>query len=355
MMGGKLGMDLHVQRAPAARDRDLMLLLGGAVFFQAVVAAHRLGVFKALAVDGGATRDELAQRCSLPMGSARALLMTCQSLGLVTRDDAGRYRNMPWVTGAFARGDVVFPAMLEGFDQLLYRPFSHLADSLREGTNLGLEEFPGQGSTLYERLQSHPAREAVFHAWMSSLSASGLPARVMDSLASSKHVLDVGGGDGTNAVLLARAHPDQRVTILDLPTVCLRAAERVQADGLGDRIATLPCDIRTTSFPDGADAILFSRIFNIYSEQQNALFVQRSADALPVGGRLVIYPSTVADDDEGGPLAAAFLSLYFLCLATGTGRVYTPRDYAAWFQAAGFSSLDIHVNEADEAVIVGVR
>ena len=62
---------------------------------------------------------------------------------------------------------------------------------------------------------------------------------------------------------------------------------------------------------------------HIYSEEQNRGFVRRAADSLPPGGLLLVFPSMVADDDETGPLSAAFLSLYFLCLATGEWNVST--------------------------------
>jgi cyclopropane fatty-acyl-phospholipid synthase-like methyltransferase len=178
---------------------------------------------------------------------------------------------------------------------------------------------------------------------------------LVNALQGSRAVLDVGGGDGTNAILLARAHPGLLVTILDLPSVCERAAARIASEGLDAQITVVPCDIRVDPFPSGADAVLFSRIFNIYSEAQNRSFVERSAACLPPGGKLIVFPSMVADDDETGPLSAAFLSLYYLCLATGEGRVYSPASYEAWFRDAGFASLECFVNERDDAVFIGLR
>ena len=124
-------------------------------------------------------------------------------------------------------------------------------------------------------------------------------------------------------------------------------------EGLSARIDTHPCDIREGNYPPGRDGVLFSRIFNIYSAAQNAAFVAHAARALQPGGRLVVFPSTVSEDDGGGPLPAAFLSLYFLCIATGEGRVYAPADYECWFREAGFASLACTVDEGDEAVFVG--
>lgn len=328
-------------------------MLGGAGFFQAIVAAHELGLFRYLAAHPGVSQAAITEGLGLPPASVRVLLLSCCAMRLVERTEAGEYRNAEWVSAAFAGERPSFTTVVEGFAKLLYQPFSRLTESLRRGTNLGLECFPGPGNTLYERLSAHPELEAVFHAWMSNLSSSGLPERLVAALRGRAHVLDVGGGDGTNAVLLARAHPELKVTILDLPSICERAHARITAEGLEGRISTHPCDIRTAAFPAGADAILFSRIFNIYSEEQNRGFVRRAADSLPPGGLLLVFPSMVADDDETGPLSAAFLSLYFLCLATGEGRVYPPGSYEEWFREAGFSSLECTVDDEDDAVFIG--
>ncbi|MDX2013302.1 MAG: methyltransferase [Myxococcaceae bacterium] len=348
-------MEVHHERRRGARDRELMLVLGGAGFFRVVVAAHRLGLFTLLAERPGVLRDDVGPALGLPQRSVITLLMACQALGWVERDAAGGLRNAPWVGPALASTSQTFPSLLEAFDQLMYGAFEALETSLREGTNAGLARFPGPGTTLYERLSAHPALESVFHAWMSRLSEAGLPQRLVDALTPATHVLDVGGGDGTNAVVLARAYPHLRVTVLDLPSICERVRARAADEGLSDRIDARPFDLRHDELPSGADAVLFSRIFNIYGEATNQALVERSFRALPTGGRLVVFPAMVSDDDGAGPLGAAFLSLYFLNLATGEGRVYAPGDYERWFARAGFASFSCEVDERDEAVIVGTK
>ncbi len=346
-------MEFRVSRTEPRRDRELLLKLGGAGFFQAMVAGHELKLFEFLAAHPGAAREAIAGGIGLPLASLRVLLLALCAMELVLRDEAGGYRNQDWVTGAFTGEGPTFTTIVDAFHQLIYRPLFHLTESLRRGTNVGLEVFPGEGKTLYERLAAHPQLEAVFHRWMSNLSVQGLPPRVVETLGQASHVLDAGGGDGTNAVILARAHPHLQVTVLDLPSVCERARARVAAEGLSDRISAHPCNIQSDPFPRGCDAVLFSRIFNIYGEAQNQAFVQKSADVLPEGGQLVVIPAMVCDEDETGPLSAAFLTLYFACLATGEGRVYPTSSYEAWFQNAGFSMLDCAVDEYDNAVLVG--
>src|SRR4029434_11297513 len=39
---------------------------------------------------------------------------------------------------------------------IVYKPMFHLLDSLRQNRNVGLDEIPGPGTTLYERIAAHP-------------------------------------------------------------------------------------------------------------------------------------------------------------------------------------------------------
>ena len=83
------------------------------------------------------------------------------------------------------------------------------------------------------------------------------------------------------------------------------------------------------------------------------MLIQKCADHLPKGGKLVLY-DIVSDDGGTGPLDAAFLSLYFHALATGQGMVYPPKRYEAWFRNAGFESLVIET-KTDQGIFIGTK
>ena len=94
-------MEFRVSRAEPRRDRELLLKLGGAGFFQAMVAGHELKLFEFLAARPGATREAIAEGIGIPLASVRVLLLALCAMELVARDEAGGYRNADWVTGAF--------------------------------------------------------------------------------------------------------------------------------------------------------------------------------------------------------------------------------------------------------------
>lgn len=337
---------IHEQFAPR-------LFLRGFAGFQVLVAGHRLGLFELLARSPGWRLEDIRDELGLPDRSARALLLSCASLGLVKRDGAAGYRNSRAIDRMFVgpRRAWTIPH-LEAFHHLMYQPFFHLTEALQQGRNLGVLALPGSGNTFYERFESDAETRRVFYAWMKSIKRNGVPEPVVASLRDRRHLLDVGGGDGDNAIELARQLPELRITIVDLADTCELAARNVAAAGLSNRITMHPANFVDEALPQGADAILFAHIFNIYSDETNRMLVEKSAAAVPAGGKLIVY-NLVSNDDERGPWYAGFMSLYFQVLATGTGLVYPPKRYQDWFAGAGFASLDVHTG--GEAVFVGTK
>ena len=102
--------------------------------------------------------------------------------------------------------------------------------------------------------------------------------------------------------------------------------------------------------PAGADAILLSNILHDWDEPQCAQLVQRCADALPAGGRLLIH-DVFLDDDLAGPLPIA---LYSAALFTLTeGRAYSAREFQGWLTEAGLSLLPVTPTLVHCAVVGG--
>lgn len=328
------------------------LFLRGFAGFQVLVAGHRLGLFEFLARSPGRRLEDIRDGLGLPDQSARALLLSCASLGLVKRQGVG-YRNSRAIDRMFVgpRRAWTIPH-LEAFHRLMYRPFFYLTEALQQGRNVGVLALPGSGSTLYERFESDAETKRVFYAWMKSIKRNGVPRAVVDALRDRRHLLDVGGGDADNAIELARELPELRITIVDLADTCELAARNVAAAGLSNRITTHPANFVEEALPQGADSILFAHIFNIYADETNRILVEKSAAVLPAGGKLIVY-NLISDDDERGPWYAGFMSLYFQVLATGTGLVYPPKRYQDWFGSAGFASLAIQIQ--GEGVFIGTK
>ena len=323
-------------------DQELHALhqiISGFSIFQALLSGVRVGLFETLAASPGLTLEPLAERCGLPRHSMRVLALGLASSGLIERDGEGAYRNSHLTERFLLRGTPGNVLPLVELSAVQYHPYEQLAEALRTGTNAGLSAHPGPGKTLYERLAHHPELERVYHAAISMVSGhardsfGGVP-----ELARARHLLDVGGGAGTNAMAVHHFYPALRVTIFDLPSVCAMARRAVEAAGLSQSIAAAEGDMRKDPFPSGCDAILFSNVLQWNSEETIRSLLAKSYAALPARGTLVVR-CIAADDQEMGGDYAAKISLFFVALATGTGMAYPLRDYERWMREAGFATV----------------
>ncbi|MBX9580730.1 MAG: methyltransferase domain-containing protein [Gemmataceae bacterium] len=320
---------------PGGPDR-LVWALHGHAAFQYLHAGCELGVFELLHAAPGATRDEVAGRLGLAPQPARCLLLALAAMGLAEKDGAG-YRNGPAVEDLFADGTwPLFVDVVRFEDRFAYVGEQDLVESLRTGRNVGLRRFPGEGPDLYHRLHQRPDLQQIFFRYMGAWTALGV-GRLLKrvDLSDVRSAVDVGGGDGTAAVAVGRAHPQMRIEVIDLPETARLARRTVAAAGLAGRVRVTPADFFEHEFATGVDGFFFFHQLVIWPLGTVTALLARAHRALRPGGRVVILNSMM-DDDEDGPLAAALDTAYFVALPAPGGMIYAWSDYEACLRAAGF-------------------
>ena len=337
-----------------AQLEQLELILGGHVFFQTLRSAVNLDVFTLLARSPGASLPRLAELAGVERKPMRILLLGCVALGLIEKREG--YYNSAIAERLLNRDSPRnVAATVEFAHHLVYRPMFHMADAIRENRNVGLSEFPGAGNTLYERLSQSSELERIFQDGLQSTTAITIEQLLNHfDFTHVRHVLDVGGGNGTALCSLAARYPQLHGTVFETPTVCELARERIAAMGMLDRVGVHPGNSFTDPFPAGPDCILFMHYMTIWSEQANLDLLRKSHAALPSGGSVVVFDG-VQSNDETGPLRAARWSPYFLVLSTGEGMFYTADEYASWMREAGFVDVEQVPTPMDHAVVVGRR
>src|SRR5207253_7882011 len=139
-------------------------------------------------------------------------------------------------------------------------------------------------------------------------------------------VLDVGGGDAVNAIALARANPEARFTVLDLPGAVRIGRRKIAESGLTDRIACHESDIFADPYPDGHDCVLFANQLVIWSPEENLLLLRKAYQCLPPGGRVLVF-NAISDDSGDGPLYAALDNVYFATLPARGSMLYRWGQY----------------------------
>lgn len=312
----------------------LMALSTGFWAFKTLAAAHELDLFSRLAGEAGITVAGAAQTLDLPPRPAEMLLTGCAALGLLEKTD-GRYRNTPLSDTYLVRGaPYYFGGFVQMADARLYAGWGRLTEALR--TNRPTTWDPAAQASMFE--SEDPTMLALFWEAMHSLSA--MTARKLGEAVdfSPYHrLLDIGGGSGAYDIELCRQYGALRATVLDLPHVAEIAAGKIAEAGMTDRIATAGGSF-FEPLPADHDVHLLSMILHDWDETRNRALLRRSFEALPRDGTVVISELLV-NDDKTGPAPAALMSLNML-IETEGGRNYTPAEYAAWLDDAGFRQVE---------------
>lgn len=331
------------------------LIIMGHSAFQLLWSGMQLDIFDFLSKNPGASRAEIAEKTGLQPQPARVLLTGLAALKLLLKD-GDSYRNSGIADELLVRnrpGNMVDVAGWQA--HIVYPGLLDFLESLKHNTNVGLRRFPGEEDNLYQRLAHDPFLEKVFHDAMSSLSlaANAMLVEKVD-FSTVRHLVDAGGGDATNAITLARAHPHLRITVFDAPTVCERATANIAAAGLSERIDAYPGDFFKRDFPPGIDCILFAHMMTIWTLEKDTELLRVAHGALPLGGRVILF-NMMGNDSEDGPLSTALGSPYFLAIATGQGMLHSWRDYEQCLNAAGFLQTQRLALPRDHGVLTGVK
>jgi len=333
----------------------LYLVFGGHIFFETLRTAVQLDLFSLLEREGPLNRRQIADRLGIDEQPARIVVLGLTTTGLlVKRGD--RYTNSFLARQLLVRDSPrKITAYVELQHRAMYKGVFWLLESVREYRNVGLKEFAGDEPTLYERLAHVPEVEQIFQEAMQELSmqSNAEMTRYVD-LRDVRHLVDVGGGDGTNIIALARRWPHLRASVFDSPTVCEIARRKIARHGLQDRLDAIPGECFRDPFPKDADCLMFAHFFTIWGEKKDRELLRKCHDALPSGGKVIIF-NMMQRDDETGPLSAAVGSPYFLSLATGLGMLYTWREYEDWMRDCGLTHVQRHKLRRDHGLIVGTR
>lgn len=320
----------RLARGQAAQLYDIV---AGFVYSQVLFACVELEVFRHLA-PGPLGVADLAARIRLAPERTERLAQAAVALRLLERGEAG-YGLGP--LGAAALGA---PGVIEmvRHHAMFYRDLADPVALLRAETERETEvarfwSYVGGADPLamtpdqagpYSRLM------AASQAMVAEETLAAVP------LTGVRRLLDVGGGEGVFLEACARAAPELRLTLFDLPAVAARAEARFRAAGLAGRAETVGGSFRTGPLPRGADAISLIRVLYDHDDAVVADLLARVHAALPSGGLLI-----VSEPMSGGARPTRSGDAYFgmYTLAMGTGRPRPAARHAELLLAAGFGRV----------------
>jgi DNA-binding Lrp family transcriptional regulator len=166
-------------RVLARRDlAKFYSVLGGHIYFELLYAAVELDLFSLLEERGALSLQDIAKSLGIGEFSCKVLLLGLTATGVIKKRGE-KYSNTYVGSLILVKGSSMFVGNCVRWQHdIVYRPMFRLLESIRESRHVGLEEIPGSGDTLYERLSGHPRLEKIFQDAMEEISyqTSSLPA-----------------------------------------------------------------------------------------------------------------------------------------------------------------------------------
>lgn len=296
---------------PSTPAEHLLDILGGKARVQAISTAAALGVADVLA-KGPRTVSSLAQELACREDVLATVLRMVAGLGFFISPEPGVYALTD--RGQVLRKDQLGPlATFVGAPEQ-WDPWARLRDAAGGGEIAFVRTF---GHGLYDHVAANAPAAARYDAAIDAFTRHEAESlcRTYD-FADAREVIDVGGGHGTLLLEVLRQQPHLRGTLFDLPHVAERALPRLRGE-LGDRVRTHGGDF-FAAIPRGADLLLLKHVLHNWDDERAAVLLQRCAEALPAGGRLLVIETILAPDNRAD--LAAMLDLEMMVLLGGRER-----------------------------------
>lgn len=294
-------------------------------------------------VASGVTRLEaLAERCSADVETLGRVMSFLAARGIFEEPEPGSFTLTP--VGRLLEDGTGVRAWLDqdGFGGRVDRAWAALLDAVRTGKPCYDNAF---GLSVWEDVEANPRIAESFNALMTAQSESIWPELVKGyDWSRVREIIDVGGGTGTLAAALARAHPHLQATVLELPVIARAAAERFAREGLAG-CCRAQAGSMSDPLPKGADVYLLSIVIGDWDDAKAVEILRRCAEAAGASGRVLIVEALLED----GPVASAAMDLVMLVVSEGRSR--TVEQFRAVIGAAGLELVRIHPMPSGRCVL----
>jgi acetylserotonin N-methyltransferase len=298
-----------------------------------VTAADEAGIFRALG-DAAMTTEGLATDRGLDPHALGIFLAALASSDLIERRE-GKWRALPAArTWLHPEAEGYWGGFLGSM-----RERTGMHAQLMEALKTGKRPTAARsGAPEWERGEMSAEAAQRIAAFMHAHSqAPALGAANLSLFGEVRHLMDVGCGSGVYGIEIARAHPQLKVTLMDLAAMAEEAGNYVERAGLAARVDTASVNMFTEDWPTAPDAHFFSNVFHDWSDETCRLLARKSFAALPSGGRIFLN-EILMDDDGTGPWYAASFSL--LMLLGTLGKQYSLPEFRDILADAGFVDIE---------------
>jgi 2-polyprenyl-3-methyl-5-hydroxy-6-metoxy-1,4-benzoquinol methylase len=352
-----------VQSSEQRRDALVERIFGSCIGFMEILSIYvgdRLGLYRALVEDGGATASQLADATGTNERYVREWLEQQAVAGILEVEDADaqpeerRYLLPEGHDEVLLERDSLFYAAPLAQQMVgITRPLQAVLEAFRTG---GGVPYPDYGEDMREGIAY--ANRAMFVNLMGTEWLPAIP-DVHERLQADPpaRVADIGCGTGWSSISIARAYSKVRVDGFDLDEGSIAEAKaNAEAEGLTDRVTFQVRDATDPELSGRYDLAIAIECIHDMSRPVEALRAMRSL--VGSDGAVLVVDERVGEDfrapsDEVERLMYSFSILHCLPVglaeqpSVGTGTVMRPATLRHYATEAGFSGVEMLPIEND--------
>ncbi len=290
-------------------------------------AMLELDAFTAIQNHPEPTLDGLAETLACDPRGLRLLLDGAVAVGLLTKRE-GRYGLTPAAAMTLVQGAPHDLTRAIAYNRDVYSAWGKLADLARSGK-------PVEAPALH--LGDDAERTRRFALSMHGR-AMGIGTAVVPQLGLSRgaRVLDLAGGPGTYALLMAQSDPTLTCDTYDLPAISAVAREITAP--CADRITCHAGDYHTDIWPEDAyDVVTLFGCLHQESPEMIVDILRRAMKALRPGGSIYVLDMMTGADHTTPPFSALFA--VNMALTTEHGWVFSDAELREWMTSVGLEDF----------------
>ncbi len=304
-----------------------------------LLTAVKLELFSALDGDGDSPAG-LARRLSLNERALNLLVNALVAMRILTKQE-DRVTNTSVAQKHLVKTSPDYVGHLLVLHDVEWVNWGHLEETVRTGI----------APVRQHLFETNPEMGANVLAVLDRVGrGSGVNLAKFLRLDGGEHVVDVGGGAGTNAIAFCRAYPSLKATVFDLPQTLSVTKRYVQEAGLEDRIVLRPGNFNTDSWGGTYDLALLSDVLHYHNAHTNARLVKKAFSHLTTAGRLLIKDRFL-DQDRTSPAWTTAFAVHIM-VNTEEGECFTTQEVMQWMTQAGFGSV---MELAPRAIVQGIK
>jgi O-methyltransferase/methyltransferase family protein len=311
---------------------------------RAILVAAKLGIADHINAEG-ASATQLATKIGADADALHRLLQMLASIDILSEAATHRFTLTP--LGETLRSDTVssvrdYAVYVHDF---IYEGFVGFDETVRTGKPAFDAIF---GMPFFQYLQKNPDRAAVFHAGIGNRGRIEAKA-IIDAydFSTSRHVVDVGGGNGAFLSAILTTHNNVSGVLVDR-SAAIDAAKSGRG-GLLPRCEFVDGDI-FEQVRSGGDTYTLKRLLFDFSDEGAVRILDNCRKAMRHDARLLIIEVLRAQSNQRD-LAHA-MDLVFLVLLGG--RTRTKEQYATLLERAHFRFVRTIPTESDVTILEAV-